>query len=410
VLLVIAFLAFVSLGIPDAVLGVAWPSMRRAFDLSIDRLGWLLAAAMAGYLVSSFTSGAVVQRLGIGRVLLWSNVLTVGSALGFALAPAWTVVLGASVLTGLGAGGIDAAINGYAAVRFSPRVVSWLHASWGVGAALGPIVMTAALTRGLGWRGGYGVIAVILVAMTMGFALTHRLWDASGSLDSRSAAPAVVRAPDGPGPRSEILQTLVRPAVLMNVALFFVYTGLEATAGQWTYSLFTEARGMSPATAGTLASAFWASLMAGRVLGGALTTRLPAVTILKACLLMVPIGGTMLWASQGAIASLGSLVVLGVGLAPVYPLLMSETPRRVGTGPARHAVGFQVAAAYLGAAVLPGAAGALAQRFGLETIGPFLLGAGLLLLVLHELALKMTPRPAPSSLFAPGRVPTDASD
>jgi hypothetical protein len=141
-LLAIALAAFVSLGLPDAVLGVAWPSIRRTFSLPADQLGTLLASAMAGYLVSSFSSGAVVARLGVGWLLFWSSALMVVNSLAYALAPTWGVMVAASVLAGLGAGAIDAGINAFAAARFSPRRVSWLHASYGVGATLGPLLMT----------------------------------------------------------------------------------------------------------------------------------------------------------------------------------------------------------------------------------------------------------------------------
>lgn len=377
-LLGIAFLAFVSLGLPDGVLGVAWPSMRQTFELPISQLGWLLAAAMAGYLASSFGSGAMVARLGVGQVLLWSSALTATSTAAYALAPAWPVMIAAGVVTGLGAGGIDAGINAYAAVSFSPRMITWLHASYGVGALAGPLVMTGALTGGLGWRWGYGLIALALTAMMTCFALTVRLW--------RSGGVEVPEETDAAAPPG-LLGTLRRPVVVMSAALFLVYTGLEVTAGQWTYSLFTESRGMSPAMAGAWVSAFWASLTAGRVLGGALATRVAATTLLRASMAAAPVGAGVIWLCHGHVATLVGLVLLGLALAPVYPFLIAQTPARLGALGTAHAVGFQVAAAYLGTAALPGAAGMLARALGLEAIGPFMLAVALALVVLHELTL-----------------------
>ena len=191
-LLAIALLAFVSLGLPDGVLGVAWPSIRRSFGLPPGQLGSLLASAMVGYLVSSFSSGALVARLGVGRVLLWSSVLMAVNAFTCALAPAWSVMVAAGLLAGLGAGAIDAGINAFAAARFSPRLVSWLHACYGVGAMLGPLLMTAVLTSGLGWRWGYAVIGVLLAAMAGSFLVTISLWTmARSDLDSPATAPEV---------------------------------------------------------------------------------------------------------------------------------------------------------------------------------------------------------------------------
>lgn len=383
VLLIVAFLAFVSLGLPDGVLGVAWPSVRRSFDLPLSQLGPLLAAAMTGYLVSSFSSGALVARVGVGRVLLWSSAVTTTASLTYALAPAWPAMLAGGLLTGLGAGAIDAGINAHAAVSFSPRVVSWLHAFYGVGAMAGPILMTAAVTGRLGWRGGYGLIAVLLAAMTVCFAATARLWSApSGTRGAR--APETASA--------GIVGTLRRPMVWMGIALFFLYTGLEVTAGQWAYSLLTEGRGMSAATAGTWVSVYWGSLTAGRLAVGALSTRLLATALLRVGMMGAPIGALLLSAWTGALGSLLALAVLGFSFAGIFPLLISETPARLGTAATSHAVGFQVAAAYLGVAALPGLVGVLAARVGLEVTGPFLVAGTVGLLVLHESALRMAAR------------------
>jgi len=380
-IIAVAFLAFASLGLPDGVLGVSWPSVRRAFDVPVSGLGAILAAAMAGYLASSFGSGALVARFGVGSVLLWSSALTAASAAGFALAPAWPWVIAAGVVTGLGAGGIDAGLNAYAAINFSPRVMSWLHASYGVGAAMGPLVMTAALTSHLGWRWGYGLIAAALVAVTLCFAFTAALWQRPVADPRERSASAVIGSSVG------TLPTLRRPVVLAGAALFFVYTGLEATAGQWTYSLFTESRGMSAAMAGTWASVFWGSLTAGRVLAGALAPRVTARALLRASMLGAPLGALGIWLLPAPVGSLVSLALIGLSLSPVYPLLTSETPGRLGGNGVSHAIGIQVAAAYLGTAALPGAAGFMAGWLGLEVLGPFMLIAALGLLALYEWTL-----------------------
>src|SRR5512134_2834211 len=189
-LFAIALVAFASLGLPDGVLGVAWPSIRRSFDLPPSQLGALLGSAMAGYLVSSFSSGVLVARIGVGRLLFWSSVLMVANSLAYALAPVWAVMLGAGALAGLGAGAIDAGINAFAATRFSPRLVSWLHASYGIGAMLGPLLMTAIVTSGLGWRWGYAVIGVLLAGVSVSFLVTIPLWAMA-----RPERPSSGRAP-----------------------------------------------------------------------------------------------------------------------------------------------------------------------------------------------------------------------
>jgi fucose permease len=380
-LFAIALLAFVSLGLPDGVLGVAWPSVRATFDLPLSQLGVLLAAAMAGYLVSSISSGPVVARLGIGRLLVLSSAAVVASSLGYALAPRWEVMVVAGVLAGLGAGAIDAGINAFAAAACSPRRVSWLHAAYGVGATLGPLVMSGVLATGLGWRWGYIAIAAALGGMTACFLGTLPRWEtARGGSTERDEG----RAEPTPG----LGATLARPLVWLNVSLFFLYTGLEVTAGQWAYSLLTEGRGLAPGLAGSWVSAFWGSLTAGRLVFGALARRSPAERLLRMAMTGAPAGAGLLWWAPSPAVGLLGLVVLGWSFAPIYPLLIATTPGRVGPSFATTAIGVQVAAAYLGTAALPGAAGLLASWHDLESLGAFLLTGTLSLLLLHELALR----------------------
>src|SRR5688572_13814125 len=205
----IAFAAFVSLGLPDGVLGVAWPSIRKTFALPVSQLGAILFAVMVGYLASSFASGALVARYGVGPLLAGSNALVALSCAGYALAPAWPVMLACGLVGGLGAGAIDAGINVYAAERFSPRLVSWLHASWSAGAALGPLVMTAVLVAGLAWRWGYAVVAAILAAMALTFFVTLRLW----------STPMPAAGHPAPPVSASFSRTLRRPAVWGHMAV-----------------------------------------------------------------------------------------------------------------------------------------------------------------------------------------------
>ncbi len=374
-LFAIALLAFVSLGLPDGVLGVAWPSIQRAFGLAPAQLGALLTSAMAGYLVSSFSSGALVARLGVGRVLLWSSALMVIQSIAYALAPAWPVMVASAVLSGLGAGAIDAGINTFAAIRFPPRLVSWLHASYGVGATLGPLVMTAALAGRAGWRGGYALIGAALAAMAIAFLLTRRLWDVA-----RGEAHDDAR--DGPG----LLESLTRPRVWLDVGLFFVYSGLEVSAGQWTYSLLTEARGVPDAMAGTWIATYWAGLTAGRVVSGMLVERVAPATVIRGAAAGAVVSTLLLWRDGSAALGFMPLALLGCCLAPIYPLLIAETPRRVGASHAPSIIGFQVAAAYLGTAAVPGVTGILATIEGLAVVAPCLFATAAALLLLQEVA------------------------
>jgi len=375
----LAFAAFISLGLPDGLLGVSWPSIRRTYDLPVSQLGSLLALIMAGYLTSSFLSGSLVARLGVGRLLLWSNITMIVSCAGYALAPAWWVMLVCGLLAGLGAGAIDAGINAYTAAHFAPRVMSWLHGSWGLGAALGPVVMTSVLAAGLVWRWGYALVALVLAVMALGFARTRALWDSDGAV--LAAAPAVV-----PPAMAGMAATLARPAVWLHLGFFFLYTGLEASAGQWAYSILTEARGMGPSAAGIWVATYWGSLTLGRFACGVIAPRVSTDTLLRACTLLAPLGAGLLWFDRGGFA-LAGLCLLGFVLAPIFPLTMSATPGRLGRSHAAHAIGFQVAAACVGGAALPAAGGVIARRYGLEAITTFQFGVAVVLLILHEAVL-----------------------
>jgi fucose permease len=365
--------AFLGLGLPDGVLGVAWPSLRRSFALPMSQLGLLLSAGAVGYLGSSVASGVLVARLGLGRLLAASSAATAVSAFGCALAPHWGVVIASAVVAGLGAGAIDAGVNAFAAARLSPRWTTWLHASYGVGAALGPLLTGAVLAVTGSWRLAYAAIGLVLALMTVTFAGTATRW----TVDTGPARPA----PAGPA----FVDALRRPAVRSSALLFFVYAGLEVGAGQWAYTWLVEGRHVATGAGAAWLAVYWGSLTAGRVALGALTSRVPAETLLRASLATVPAGVLVLWAGVGPSAGAVGLLLLGLALAPIFPLLIATTPARVGAPHATHAIGFQVAAFYVGTAVLPGAAGLLARRLGLDALGPFLLATAVVLGLLYGL-------------------------
>jgi fucose permease len=392
VLLTLAYVAFVSLGLPDGVLGVAWPSMRASFGVPVDGLGVLLASATVGYLVSSLASGWLVQRMGVGMLLILSSALVVANSWGYAVLTAWSAMAACALLAGLGAGAIDAGINAFAASRFSAGTVTWFHASYGVGATLGPLLMTATLTAGLSWRWGYGVLGLVLAGMTLAFSLTRSLWNVAPTHDDGHDR-------DAAGFRTAI----THPPVWSGVVLFFVYTGLEVAAGQWTYSLLTEARGVTPAMAGTTVATYWGSFTGARLIAGILAGRVQPQILLRGTLILAVVGGTLLWVANSAAGAVVALAVLGAALAPIYPLLMADTPGRLGDRYAIHAIGFQVAAAYLGAAAIPGGIGVVAARHGVEVVAPSLLGVAVIVLILYETTVAARRRPglATQPLCAP---------
>jgi fucose permease len=327
----------------------------------------------SGYLLSSFLAGAAIRRLGIGRVLVVSCLLATTALAGNALAWAWWWMVGMAFIGGMAGGAIDSGINTFAAARFSARVVNWLHAFWGVGATTGPLLVTAVLEADLSWRAGYGILAAVLALLTVLFVATLPMWTLSVGIP---AGPPAESAPIG--------EALRHPGVMLHAILFFVYAGVETTAGQLLYSLLTEARRVDETVAGVVVGAYWAALTAGRIVFGQLAARMRREVVLRMGMLLAPVGVLMLSSRSMPIVSYAGAVLLGFAISPIFPTLISVTPRRVGERLAPHAVGFQIAGAAVGVATLPGLVGLAARRYGLEVLCAELLAATLLLLVLHE--------------------------
>jgi fucose permease len=349
----------------------------------LDALGALITTATVGYLASSFSSGRIVARVGVGWLLVLSCLATAISLLGYWGAPSWAVMVGLGLLVGLGAGAIDAGLNTYAAENFSARTVNWLHASFGLGAAIGPILMSGVISAGHSWRLGFLIVGVAQLLLASCFVLTRNQWHAHPG--------------DGhpvPTASASLVRTLGLASAWLSMLLFFLYTGLELCAGQWLYTLLTEARGMQPAPAGVWVSVYWGSLSVGRLLSGVIVARIAVRTLLRLCMFGVMVGVVLLWLHLAPWLSFCGVALLGVALAPMFPSLISLTPARMGPAHTANAVGFQITAATLGGAALVGGFGLVADRLGLETLGPFLLAAAVLLAVVFELLERHTRRPS----------------
>ncbi|KFA88762.1 MFS transporter [Archangium violaceum] len=390
-LLALSYLAFVSLGLPDAVIGVAWPSVRETFSLPQAALGAALAMAASAYFTSGLFAGRFMRTAGIGTLLAVSTALAATGVTGYGVAPAFALFITAACFVGLGSGAIDTGLNTYAAHHFGARHMTWLHAAYSVGAALGPVLMTALLTHGAGWRAGYAVIGGALALLAVAFTGMRRQWDAGpGSSPPTAEAPAPV---DATSPTVTAGATLRRPRVWLQIAIFFLYSGVEVTAGQWSYTVLTEARGLGTALAGTWVSLYWAGLLAGRIVLGFVVERMGPVRLLRLGTAGTVVGALLL--ALPAVPAVLGLALLGFSLAPIFPALMSETPRRVGADAAAHAVGFQVSAATMGVAVVPSAAGLIGERLGLAAITPLILGVAVLLAGVHEVLVALADRPTP---------------
>ncbi|NOG74093.1 sugar MFS transporter [Roseicella sp. DB1501] len=358
-LLVLAYIAFIGLGLPDPLPGTLWPVLRLDYGRPEAALGLLLLAVSGGTMAASLLAGRAMAAFGTGGVLAGSLGITALAAVAASLAPPWAVLVMLALLSGLGAGAVDAAMNLFAAARFAPRHLNWMHACWGVGATLSPAIATLLLAGGGSWRQVYLVIGLLLGALSLAFGLTRRRW----------GGPA-----QESGPAASIGGALRSAMARRQILAFFVYCGVEAGTGQWLATVLVAARGADPAMAGAATTLFWGALAAGRVGLGFVVDRIGPDRMLRQAVLVAALASAG-FAFAPAGLDLVSVGLLAVALAPLYPTLMARTPARLGGPLAVHAVGFQVAAATLGAGLLP----ALLGLAPVALVPVLLLGLALLL-------------------------------
>lgn len=356
-LLFVSFFAFVSLGLPDGLLGVAWPSISLTFGRPLSRLAVLQIAMTAGFFISSTNAGRLIETVGVGRLLIGSNLLIATALAGYAFAPVWQLVVVSSVFLGMGGGAVDAGMNAYAAERFTKEEMNTLHAFYGVGAMLGPVIMRQILETPLPWPWGYRITLLILLILLALFIFSRSLWYAD--------APDHRLQQEAPLPESG---TVARVVPLLGVLLFLLYTGLEVTLGGWTYSLLTRGRGV-PSSAGALwVGAYWGALTLGRLFFGFFGGRWQARSIVTSMIVTCVVGGALFIQPWSGSLALLAMPLLGFACAPLFPLFVMLTPEVVGRAAAGRMIGNQVAAANVGAAVLPLMIGSAVEVFGLEAI------------------------------------------
>ncbi len=359
-LILLIFVAFIALGMPDGLLGVGWPSIRASFNVPIDALGALLFVSMIGYLTTSFLSGELTRRWGVGRLLIVSCALTGAGLIGYTLVPQWWMMVALGLAAGMGAGGIDSSLNAYVARHYSAGLMQWLHASYGVGVTAGPLIMTAALTNFQDWRLGYLLVGAVQLVLAVTFWITLPIWQQNNS------APA--ETPAEPQPEVNLGQTLKRHRVWLSMLLFFFYVGSEVTMGTWVYSLLTEGRGVNPQLAGYFAGSYWFTFTVGRILAGLVTRKINIQSLVKVCIIAAILAGVILGLNISAWVNLAAVAVIGFAFAPIFPGLISGTPGRVGQQHSNNTIGMQTAAGSLGGTALTSLVGVLARTYGLEVV------------------------------------------
>ncbi|HEU5109111.1 MAG TPA: MFS transporter, partial [Micromonosporaceae bacterium] len=375
----------ISLGLPDGLLGVGWPSMSAEFGVPLSAVGFVITVGTAGYVASSVAAGFTIARLGVGWLLAGSTALVSVALVGYAAAPALVLVVGFALLLGLGSGAIDSGLNAYAAGNFGARHMNWLHASFGLGATIGPLVMTGVLDAGLAWRWGYGVVAAAQALLAAAFLVTARSWAAhrAGRAEEEAAAAT--------DPAVRVRDTLRLPGVWFGAGAFAVYVGLEIGAGLWAYTLLTDGRGLPAGVAGVCVSAYWGSLFVGRLALGAFGDRISTRRVLLASLGGIAAGAVLVALPAPAWVAVGGLMLIGLSAAPVFPLMTLTTAERVGLAHADRAIGVQMGTCALGGALIPAGLGVMITRYGTDVLGPALALLSVLLLVLYLAASRRRP-------------------
>lgn len=366
-LIALIYAAFISLGLPDSVLGIAWPTMRAQLAMPLEAAGYIAIVLTTCSAISSFFSGRINRRFGTGTVVLASSALTAAGLLGYSLVPSFPWFLLAALPLGFGQGAVDSSLNGFVATHYSSRHMNWLHASWGIGATLGPVVMTAALAMNSAWRLGYRTLGAVQALLAATFFLGLGLWQRAPTLQGSPGAGETKEAR-----AFGTLGGLRRSEPWVQIAVYGLYAAGEFCVGLWAASLFIEKRGLSTGSAGFLASLYYGSITAGRIVSGLFADRIGNRRMVRLGLAAAALGAALL-ALPSLQASAAAVLLLGFGFAPVYPCLMHETPRRFDEGTYRTVIGFQVGAACLGASFLPTAVGFVLARTSLALLPGFLL-------------------------------------
>lgn len=362
-LLAIIYISFISLGLPDSLLGSAWPIMHQELGVPVSYAGLVSLIITGSTIVSSLFSERMVRRLGTGLITLISVGMTAAALFGFSFSQSFFSLCLWAIPYGLGAGSVDAALNNFVALHYKARHMSWLHCFWGVGAALGPSVMGICLTRHLGWNRGYGTIAMIQLALTIILLLSLPLWKQNSYKEAAQTDEPPLNA-----------RQLIRlPGAKPILVAFFCYCSLEMITGLWSSSYLVMGKGMQPETAASFTSLFYLGITAGRFLSGLLTVRLDSKHLIRLGQGMGAAGIVLFMIGRSQLGVGVGLVMIGLGCAPIYPSLLYQTPERFGQQASGSMMGLQMACAYIGSTLSPPLVGIFVDKINVAWYPYFLI-------------------------------------
>lgn len=369
-LLIIIYLAFISLGLPDSLLGAAWPVMQGDLGAPLETAGLLFMTIACGTIISSLISGRILKRYGTGKVTFVSVLMTAVALLGFHFAPSIVWLMVCAVPLGLGAGAVDTGLNDYVAVNYKARHMSWLHCFWGVGATLGPIIMAQFISgdSSSSWRNGYFLIAAIQFALVIILFFTLPLWKKVKVKRNDRLLEEIDELKDVINEKETNTKPLQTKGVKWALTTFFFYCGVEATVGLWGSSFLVNIKGISVATAAGWISFYYAGITVGRLITGFITYKVTNRTLIRWGQLIALSGAIILVLPLPSAFSFVGFIIVGLGLAPIFPCMLHETPTRFGKKHSQTIMGYQMAFAYTGTTFMPPLLGFMASQM---TIGIF---------------------------------------
>lgn len=382
-LLLIIYLSFISLGLPDALLGAAWPSMYRELHVSISYAGAISMIIAFGTIISSLQSDRLTRKLGTGKVTAISVAMTAVALFGFSTSHSFVALCLWAIPYGLGAGSVDASLNNYVALHYESKHMSWLHCMWGIGAAAGPYIMGYVLTNGRSWNSGYRVISVLQIILTMILIFSLPLWKNRPEIIDDNGQEVSAKALS--------LREVIRiPGAKEIMVCFFCYCALEQTAGLWVSSYLSLYKGVSAETAATFASMFYIGITVGRALSGFVTMKLNDVQMIRLGQVLIAVGILIMFLPFGQTLSLVGLIVIGLGCAPIYPCIIHSTPTHFGADKSQAIIGIQMASAYVGTLLMPPVFGLIANHITVALLPVYLFIILILMFVMHEALTKKT--------------------
>lgn len=380
ILLVIIYVAFISLGLPDSILGSAWPSMYRELNVSFSSAGIISMIIAGGTIVSSLASDKIIRKLGTGLVTSISVAITAVALLGFSFSNSFWQLCLWGIPYGLGAGSVDTALNNFVALHYKSRHMSWLHCFWGIGATLGPYIMGLCLTNGLEWNSGYQTIGIIQIILVIFLLISLPLWKVKQKEKESEKLEAKGLS---------IRETIKLPGAKAILIAFFSYCSLESTAGLWASSFMVLYKGIDATTAAKWAALFYLGITVGRFLSGFVTGMLGNKKMVRIGQAIAFLGTVFMLLPLGNISALIGLILVGLGCAPIYPCLLHETPNNFGADKSQSIMGMQMACAYIGTTLMSPLFGVIAEKISIRYYPFYLMIFAVLMFVMVERVNKL---------------------